>query len=217
MKNMMIISGMVGMVAIASTGCQKDPLKNLTAAESRIYITNHDSTADFSGFATFSIADSAGIIEDNRGAGKELSSYDAAVIDAVTKSMQDRGFQLVDRGDNPDMGITVSRIYNNYTGVVSYPDYWGGYGGFYDPFYWGYGGYDYYDPTYYGAGYYDVYQVTQGALEVDILNLKDAKATNTIKPLWSGMARGTGVFNGANVTNQVNAFFDQSPYLTATR
>jgi hypothetical protein len=30
-------------VAIAATGCQKDPLKSLTPEESRIYVTNHDS------------------------------------------------------------------------------------------------------------------------------------------------------------------------------
>jgi Domain of unknown function (DUF4136) len=217
MNQMMKFSGITAMLALALAGCQKDAIKNLTPSESRIYITNHDSSVSFSAFSTFSIADSAGIIEDNRGAGKELTGYDAAVIAAVTKSMQDRGFRLVDRSQNPDIGINVSRIYNNYTGVVSYPSYWDSYGGYYDPYYWGYGGIGYYDPTYYGAGYYDVYQVTQGALSIDILNLKDARQNNTIKPLWSALARGEGVFTASNVTNEVNAFFDQSPYLQSAR
>ena len=96
---------------------------------------------------------------------------------------------------------------------MSYPSYWDYYGSSYDPFYWGYGGYSYYNPIYYGPTYYSTYQVTQGALTIDILNLKDAKDDNTIHPVWSAIARGTGVFNSANVESQVKAFFDQSPYL----
>src|SRR5688500_2252499 len=104
MKKMILLAGIVGMAATAFTGCQKDALKNLSAAESRIYITNRDSAVDFSSFQTFSIADSAGIIQDNQGQGKQLTDYDAAVIDAVTSSMQARGYQLVDRTAEPDLG-----------------------------------------------------------------------------------------------------------------
>jgi hypothetical protein len=205
--------GVVGLVVMSFTACQKDPLKSLSAEESRIYITNHDSTADFSSFKTFSIADSVVVIEDNQGLGKELSTYDAAVIDAVKSSMQQRGYQLVPKDQEPDLGINVSRVYNNYTGVMSYPSYWDYYGSYYDPFYWGYGGYNYYDPIYYGPSYYSYYQVTQGALTVDILNLRDAKNDNTIRPVWSALARGQGVFGVGNAQGHVNMFFEQSPYL----
>ncbi|MEO8584386.1 MAG: DUF4136 domain-containing protein, partial [Flavitalea sp.] len=167
-----LILGMVGISFLALTSCQKDPLKNLTASESRIYITNRDSAANFSLFKTFSVADSAGLIQDDQSAGKDLTAYDAAVISEIKISMATRGFTLVDRTASPDIGINVSRVYNNYTGVVSYPSYWNYYGSAYDPTYWGYGGYGYYDPTYYGGGYYDVYQVTEGALSIDALNLK---------------------------------------------
>lgn len=213
MKKMILMTGIAGMAALSLTSCQKDPIENLSSEESRIYITNHDSTVNFSSFRTFSIADSVGVIEDNRGEGKELTAYDAQVIASIKAAMQDRGFVLVSRTENPDLGITVSRVYNNYTGVVSYPAYWDYYGSFYDPFYWGYGGYGYYSPIYYGPTFYDFYQVSQGALTVDMLNLKDAKNGNTIKPVWSALARGTGVFNTSNVNAQVGAFFQQSPYL----
>src|SRR5688500_11102742 len=105
-----IIMGIAAFVLIAFTACEKDPLKNLSAEEARIYVTNHDSTANFSSFLTYSIADSVGVIEDNEGAGKELTSYDAAVIDAFKAAMQSRGFQLVDRTQTPDLGVTVSRV-----------------------------------------------------------------------------------------------------------
>lgn len=208
---------LVVLAAMLIVSCQKDPLKNLSASESRIYITNHDSTADFSRFSTFSIADSVGVIEDNQGQGKALTAYDAAVIDAVRSQMEGRGYRQVARAEDPDLGITVSRVYNNYTGLISYPAYWDRYGSFYDPFYWGYGGYDYYSPYYYGPTFYSTYQVTQGALTVDMLNLKDAKDGNTIHPVWSALARGTGTFNVANTEMQVKTFFDQSPYLLASQ
>lgn len=214
MANRRFILGGLAAMALIFTSCQKDPLKNMTASESRIYITNRDSAVNFSTFSTFSIADSVGVIEDNRGVGKSQDQFDVAVISAVRTALQNRGFTEVARTESPDLGITVSRIYSNYTGIMTYPNYWDSYGGFYDPYYWGYGGYSYYDPIYYGPTYYSTYQVTQGALSIDMLNLKDAATENTIKPVWSALSRGTGVFNPATIDIQVNAFFEQSPYLT---
>lgn len=207
------IAGIVGLVAIAFTSCQKDPLKHLSASESRIYITNRDSTISFSTFKTFSVVDSAGVIQDNHRVGAELTGYDAAVIAALRSALVGRGFQEVARTDSPDLGINVSRVYSTSTGVVSYPSYWSDYGSFYDPYYWGYGGYGYYDPSYYGPSYYDVYQVTEGALTIDALDLKNAKQNNSIRPVWSGVARGSSVFNTGNVETEISALIGQSPYL----
>ena len=216
MKNI-IITALVAAGITSLVGCQKDPLKNLSPAESRIYITNHDSTVNFSEFKTFSVADSVAYFQDNQVAGKDLSEFDAASIAAVTAAMQSRGFQLVSRTESPDLGITVSRIYSTQTGIMSYPGYWDSYGGYYDPYYWGYGGFDYYDPTYYGPNYYTTYQVTQGALSIDILNLKDAVADNSIHPVWSGIARGTGVFSTSAAEGEISSFFELSPYLATNQ
>jgi hypothetical protein len=122
--------------------------------------------------------------------------------------MQERGFVRVSKDQEPDLGINVSRLYNTYTGVVSYPDYYGGYYDFYDPFYWGYGGSSYYFPT-----YYDFYQVTDAALSIDILDLKNAKINNRIVGIWNGLVRGSGIFRSTNTEAQINALFNQSPYL----
>jgi hypothetical protein len=217
MKRNQLIVALAGLITIAFAGCQKDPLKDLTAGESRIYVTNRDSTVNFSSFKTFSIADSVGVFENNQVLGKDLSAFDAKAIAAVTAAMQGRGFQQVSRTETPDIGITVSRIYSTSTGIMSYPGYWDSYGGYYDPFYWGYGGYSYYDPIYYGPNYYTTYQVTQGALSVDMLNLKDAANSNTIRPVWSGIARGTGVFSSSAVDGEIGALFEQSPYLVTNQ
>lgn len=199
-------------VPVILSSCRKDPIKNLTSEESRIYITNFDSTAKFANYKTYSIVDSVSLINDNKLTAKSLSNYDALVLTSLKAGMQKRGFNLVNRNAQPDLGLNVSRITNTYTGVISYPDYWGYYNSFYDPFYWGYPGFGYYSPYSFG-----VYQISEGGLSIDLLDLKNASVNgNRIKPVWTALARGTGVFNEANAATQVQAFFDQSPYLKST-
>lgn len=189
--------------------CKKDPLNNLTNDESRIYITNYDTTANFSSYTTFSIADSVDYIQDNQFQGRDRSTFDSTVLGAVAAAMKQQGYTQVAVKSSPDLAINVSRVYNTSTGVFSYNDYWDYYGGFYDPYYWGYPGYGYYAP--YAVG---VYTIRSGGLEIDLLDLKNAASNNNkIKALWTGLARGEQVFNTANAASQVNALFQQSPYL----
>ncbi|MEJ7767367.1 MAG: DUF4136 domain-containing protein [Chitinophagaceae bacterium] len=209
-KGSLLWSVALGALVLVFTSCKKDPISNLTAEESRIYITNHDSTTLFQSFKTYSLVDSVAVISNNKLEGKLLTNYDSEVLNALKASMQARGFQLVAKSSQPDLGINVSRVSNTYTGVMSYPDYWGGYRNFYDPYYWGYPGYGYYSPNY----SYGVYQITEGGLSIELLDLKGAPSNgNKIKPVWTALARGTGVFHAANANQQVLAFFAQSPYL----
>jgi hypothetical protein len=189
---------------LVATACRKDVLKNLSNEESRIYITQRDSTVNFATFNTFSIADSVAYINNNQMVAR-YSAVDSQFIAAVKAQMQQRGFVLVPKNQKPDLGITVSRVYSTYQGIVEYSnnyyDYW-------DPFYWGYGGSSYFFPSYYG-----VYQYTEGALSIDMLNLRDAPTTNQIRSVWNGFIRGSGIFDTQNVSTQVQALFNQSPYL----
>lgn len=201
------------MTSIAAlSSCTKDPLKDMTEDESRIYVTNHDSTANFSTYKTYSLVDSVSLIDNGRFAGREATSWDVQFTTAIAAAMNARGFTKVDRTQNPDLGINVSRVYNTSTNVVNLGDYYGGYGGYYDPYYWGYGGYGYYFPDAYG-----VYQSTEALLSVDVLDLKNAASTGKIKGIWNGVVRGEGIFLTSNVQSQVQALFDQSPYLKTTR
>lgn len=194
-------------VAIAAMGCQKEPLNNLTPEESRIYITNHDSSVVFSSYKTYTLADSVAVI-DNGQVTKEKTATDLAYVDAVDKYMQQRGYTKVTKDQSPDLALTVNRIYQTTTGAVSYGDYYDYYGGYWDPYYWGYGGYDYYVPD-----GYSIYQITEGAISVDMLDLKDASGSNKISLVWNGLIRGEGIFNASNADAQVKALFDQSAYL----
>lgn len=188
-------------------GCQKDVMKQLTPEESQIYVTSYDSSAQFSSYKTFSVADSVGVIK-NGESSKELTSSDQSYIDAVKQAMQSKGYQLVSRSENPDLAINIMRIYNTQTGYFSYNDYWDYYGNYWDPYYWGYPGYGYYVPYAYG-----VYQVTEGMMSIDMFDLKNAKADNHIDLIWNGLVRGDAIFNSNNAATAVNALFNQSPYL----
>jgi hypothetical protein len=209
MNKIMWLSGGVLAAILSFSSCKKDPLNNLTNEESRIYITNYDTTANFASYKTFSITDSVDVIQDNQLAGKELGAFDSTVIGTIGQQMQQRGYQLVDRKTSPDLAFNVSRVYNTSTGIFSYNDYWDYYGGYYDPYYWGYPGYGYYSP--YAVG---VYTIQTGALEIDLLDLKNAATHgNKITAIWTGLARGEQVFKTANAPAEVDSLFSQSPYL----
>lgn len=199
------------LILMAFSSCRKDPLKNLSNDESRIYISNYDTTAHFEAYQTFSIEDSVNVIRDNQSLGKQLGPFETNVIDAIRQAMKGRGYSEVDKSAKPDLAMNVSRVTNTSTGIFSYPDYWGSYGSFYDPYYWGYAGYGYYAPYMIG-----VYTIQTGGLEIDMLDLQHAAANgNKIGVVWTGLARGEAVFDSANAAAEVNALFDQSPYLKA--
>lgn len=193
------------------TSCTKNPIADLSNDESRIYVTNYDSIANFSSYKTFSISDSVAVVNDGR-ATKENTSTDQAFVNAVKAEMQASGFTLVNKNANPDLGINVSRIYNTSTGIVSYRNYYNTYGGYYDPNYWGYGGYGYYNPYSYAT-----YSIKEGALSIDMLDLKNAASANRINLVWTGLIRGSGIFNASTAQSQVKTLFSQSPYLKTSK
>ena len=198
------------LLLLVLTSCKKDPIKNLDGNESIVYITEHDSTANFSSYHSFRIADSVNVINSGTLVKRELTSFDAALIDGITQAMTNRGYQLTtDESVTPDIGINVTKLITDHTGIIDYYDYWGGYGSYWDPYYWGYGGYDYYFPYAFGT-----YTFQEGALSVDMVDLKNPDTgNNRLNSLWTGLARGSGIFSNSSVNQTVQSFFDQSPYL----
>jgi hypothetical protein len=207
MKNNHVLIAAFSVCSALFFSCTKEPLNNLTQEESRIYVTNRDSSAEFSNYKTFSISDSVDVL-DNGQTYKDLTNLDQAYIDAVKKYMEARGYTLVNKNAKPDLGININRIYSTTTGIYDYNDYWDYYGGYWDPYYWGYGGYDYYIPYSFG-----VYQITEGAVSVDMLDLKHADSKGKIEVIWNGLIRGEGIFNASTAEGSVKALFDQSNYL----
>jgi hypothetical protein len=154
------------------------------------------------------MADSIAVIVNNQLQSRERSGGDAQFIDAVASALQQRGYARVN-DQAADLGVTISSITNTSTQLVSYTDYGGYYGSYWDPFYWGYNDYSYYFPTYYG-----VYETGETALAIDIVDLKNASQNNSqLRVIWSGLIRGSGIFSGQNNSNMINALFSQSAYL----
>src|SRR6185437_5348202 len=133
-KTILFLLGLAGS-SIIYPGCSKQPLDNLTNDESRIYITDHDSSVNFSNYKTYSISDSVAVI-DNGQSQTQLNDVDQAYIDAVKKYMAAAGFTLVQKDQNPDLGVDVNHIISTSTGVISYGDYWDDYGGYWNSDYW---------------------------------------------------------------------------------
>jgi Domain of unknown function (DUF4136) len=141
--------------------CTKDPVSKLSSEETRLNITNHDSTTDFSSFKTFSISDSVDVIGNDHLRGKTHSSFDSLLIASISNAMVQRGYTLAPNDAKPDLGINVNNITNTYTGYIDYGSYYDDYYGYLDPYYWGYGGYGYY------GSYAGTYQVNDFACTIN--------------------------------------------------
>ncbi|RAJ87866.1 uncharacterized protein DUF4136 [Chitinophaga dinghuensis] len=207
-RTIYLLSSIAALAALISfSGCGKDPLKDMTPEESRIYITNHDTQANFKSYATFSIVDSVAVLSNRSDTSKKaLTDYDKQLIASVTAAMQARGYTLVNKSAKPDLGVALTRIDNTFTNVSWNPGWWGG---IWDTGYWGYPGGGWYWPS-----YYVVYQVSERQTAIDLFDLKNPGPNNKITAIWNALWRGTGVWTTSNVNNMVQASFDQSPYLT---
>lgn len=205
----MILFVLPAAVLMMAIGCRKDAIDNTTSGDSRTYVTHYDSMANFGSYVTFSISDSVAVIENGSPAKHDRTEADAAVIEAVAAKLGGLGYTRVSNTEQPDLGIHISRVYSN-SHELTYPDFWGDYFGYWDPSYWGYAGYAYNFP-----GYYGVYQIKEGALSIDILDLKNSSTNNTIQGLWNGLVTGSNVFKKEDAGKEIGSLFAQSGYIHA--
>jgi hypothetical protein len=123
-------------------------------------MTDHDKSADFTTYKTFSVVDSV-LIYGNQGSRNVLTNNDVILLERIIKNMQDLGYRYVSAADKPDLGINVAQVNNSYLNVVSQPigSYWGGY----------YGGWGMGYPS-----YYSYYQVNESYWVFEMLDFKNA-------------------------------------------
>jgi hypothetical protein len=211
-KTLFLFSAAAALAAMVSfSSCRKDPLKDMSNEDSRIYITNHDSTATFTSYSTFSIVDSVAVLTNSSDSAKKvLTDYDKKLIASATASMQQRGYTLVDKAAKPDLAVNLTRIDNSFTNISWNSGWWGGIG-YWDPGYWGYPNGGWYWPS-----YYTVYQVNEKQVAIDLFDLKNPK-NNKLTAVWNALWRGSGVWNSNNIDAMVQASFAQSPYLSKTK
>ena len=188
-------------VGLGLMSCSKDPISDLSNEESLVYITNHDQSANFSQYKTFSIVDSVLIVENNR-AGTSLDDIDRAMLQRLITNMQSMGYKYVSRKDNPDVGINVSWITNTYLNVYQplssyYGGYWGGYG-------YGY------------PSYYDYYETSESSWMISMLDFKNPKTTasgKTFNVIWDAQIRGSAIGDQNLIDKMADSIFGQSGYL----
>jgi hypothetical protein len=191
---------------ITLIGCRKDPQNNLSEEEQRIYITNHDRTANFTTYNTYAIANQVVVIDGNN-SNQQSTAADQALMQSLDRALQSRGFQKVATNATADVGIQISRIVRTSTGFVTGPDYYS----YWDPFYWGYGGGFGSGFGGWGPGYAVIpYEVREGMLAIDMIDLTN---NNSPKVLWNALVRGPGLSDASTVDNIVNNLLAQSPYL----
>lgn len=195
--------------------CRDNAIRDLSPADSPVYITNYDRSVNFGQYKTFSLPDSV-IIQSNDSYAAVKNSISDQFVSNVAAGLTAKGFQRVARGQAADMGVAIVFVNNQYTGVASnsysyYSNYWG-YGGL-----GGLGGYNPYYPSYY------TYQVTDQYWEIQMVDLKNSPATGAgtsqqqVNVIYDATIRGTDITDTQAVDTAVTAIFNQSSYLQATR
>jgi len=186
---------------IFQTSCSLFPEDIELNQEQLVDITKYDLNTDFTTFRTFSVADSICLIM-NGDSSRVLNEESQQVINRIIHNMQERGYTLVNKSDNPDLGINVSlaEVYGSYF----YPGWYWDYGAYYDPDYWGFPACEYFYP--YDPPEISVY--TAGTLMIDLLDLKNAPSYDQkIHMIWNAYIR--GLINGTHTLQQVLDNIDQ--------
>ncbi|SOD90627.1 DUF4136 domain-containing protein [Spirosoma fluviale] len=198
--------------------CRENAINDLSPADSPVYITNYDRSANFSQYKTFSLPDSV-IVESNDSYTADQTPLSSRFVTNVANALTGRGFQRVSRGDSADLGVAIIRVNNQYTGIASnpysyYSNYWGG----------GFGGLGGVGYSPYYQSYY-TYQVTDQYWEIQIVDLKNRPATGTgtgtgsappqLTVIYNATIRGADIADQQSVDNAITAIFNQSPYLKA--
>lgn len=189
------------------TSCRKNPVNNLTVNDSWVYISSGEGNADFNSFQTFTIPDSVILISNRQGSNNyETNTLARSMVAAVRSKLEDRGFIATSKNNNPDIGVSVSRIDNTYTNVAAFNGWWDPTWGYWDPGFWGYPGFGW-APT-----QFVFYNTNETAWAIDLIDLKNVSG-NSLRIVWSGTIRGEGLFNSANLPAMVNGLFDIAPYI----
>lgn len=211
MKRFLIIS----FVALLMGACEPTPDEQ-QLFDQYVVSTSYDDEADFSSYLTYTIpTDTIGLIsniasDDTIIIVRSGQTYPRDVINAVQQNMNARGFQKVERTEDPDvaLNIFVVKNLNIFQQVNYYPGYYG-YPGYYYPSYYGYN-------YYYGYPAVSTYVQNTGVLVVEIVDLKNVNAQNQVKVIWNAYMG--DVFSSIDLRGQseeaIDQAFDQSPYIT---
>jgi hypothetical protein len=201
---LVIVAGMVS--------CKKVPDTSELSSKF-VVITSREKEADFASYKTYYLSDTISYITNQVGADTIITGPPARQItDAIKTQMASRGYTLVSRSGNPDLGLVTLAINQQNTGVVYPPGWWWGYPGYPGWCYWGcYPPYYPIYPTYYS---YNI-----GDFVIETFDVKNAETNNNLREIWysqsSGVLSSTESANITRTIDAINEAFEQSPYFRA--
>ena len=188
-----------------SPACRKSPDTSRLSTEFVVQ-TARDPDADFGSYSTYYISDTIKLSTTNPNDSVWSDLQSKQLIDAVKANMAAMGYTLVNKGSNPDLGLSMTAIKDLNLGVI-YPGWWWGY--------WGcYWGWCYYPPYY--PWYGMIYTIPTGTLILDMIDLKNATADERLTIVWGAVMSGGLGTTGNDLALGVSAIdqaFDQSGYL----
>lgn len=200
------------LAVFAFTACEKDPDMGKLDDNYLVY-TNYDKEANFKEFTTYYLPDKILVIGD-KDKPEYLEGQTAQdILAAYEQNMNQRGYTRVDNKDEASLGIQVSYIQSTYYFIgYNYPQWWWGYPGYWDSYYWGNWNGWYYP-------YAVTYSYSTNSFLAEMVNLKAPEGTDKKLPvIWSsyltGFETGSALVNRTLAVNAVNQSFIQSPYLT---
>jgi hypothetical protein len=192
--------------------------------QDQIVATRYDTTAEFEGYSTFTVAPEVTFVDTASGGSPEQLSDEVAevLVEEVARQLAARGYEQVEPEDEPELGAKVTVVKGTVEGI-DYASYWGGYG-YYSPYSWGYY-YPYVVPVYYE------YDTT--VLKVDLVDVRDARPDDLVeqresgetptdlRALWTsvvyGVLEATSVEEAQQAALGIDQAFEQSPYLGGAR
>ena len=189
---------LAGLFIVAA--CSKYPPSSQRLLEDLVIYTKYDTNVNFKSFTTFAIVDSIAYIAP-KDSSKVRDANAIAVLNQISLNMTNRGYQLVTKDQNPDLGINVVAVKNVNTQIY-YPGWYWGYPGYYPPYYWGGGGYYY--------PYYPPYITTYstGTLMIDMVDRKNIQPGDTLYIRWNAYIR--SLLTGDHTMDQLKQSIDQA-------
>jgi hypothetical protein len=123
MKRILLFSG----IALALASCRNLPDFNELTYKA-IVVTNHDGSADFTGYQTYYLPGQIRQIADNPNDSILDNTVAAPILSAIDQNMQDRGYTKTANILSADIGFDIVVIKVTNVSTI-YPGYWWGYGG----------------------------------------------------------------------------------------
>lgn len=208
-----------------AVSCEKEPSSSDFDGEYLVYTAHSEDIEDFSGFSSFTVADSLLVIDGDRGS-LFLNDWGKTVRNQYISEMEELGYTYVDTGmidsdleqevtgdPKADLAMQISYIVSTSyftTYVPSTPYWWGSYPGYWYPGYWGNWGYwSYPFPV--------TYSYSTHSLLTEIVDM--TAETGDDKPLpvvWNSFIDGSIGNNREDAdrfSRAISQSFDQSVYL----